>query len=632
MKIRRLLIMLALCSGTLVFLSTGKASASHLSPPSNVQMPAYIRQGFQQDCGHSGQSPAFRQWVSAAGAPSVTTINVPYGATPVDLALHFAGMVCYSNSAVPEARLQTRGASATPPGTFSGIIGQVLSLNWGSAYQNVGWYRGASRNFRFTPTGGFRTGNYTIRLDNRVINRFTNGTYQCVTPPSPQVGGWNYAACPVAFGSFTIRVNVAPRPVDAGSCGVSAPTLVYPGESFNASFSARNSGTNGGFAWPVNNGQPGRYRLREVGSWPGGPEMEIQGSGVTQTGFGPILYPGRSTNWPPPAIAAFAAPGTPGSYTFSWRIYGSNSLDGFHYVGSPCTITIQVVERPYHKVYGGDVLAAGAFGEPCYDTDARIIGWNDSNSAVFGLSVGSGSQLAAMALGAINEFGSGQARNDADPPNVNMKNLTFANTPPGNYGGELGDEYATCAPDYWANASGVQTGNTAIGNTNLGMGQRVTRYIEGDVHITGNITQANGAFNGINQVPSYRLIVRGDIYIAPGVSELNGLFVAIPTDATDGRIYTCSNGFAPPTTAQVAGGACQNRLTVYGAVVADLIKFSRSGGSLRYACRQERFNVTCPSGQLPAERFIYTPETWLTSDFSADDADVDSIRTLPPIL
>ena len=304
---------------------------------------------------------------------------------------------------------------------------------------------------------------------------------------------------------------------------------------------------------------------------------------------------------------------------------------------------------PYYKVYGGDVSVGGGFGEACtIQNDATILAFNKK---VGDNHVGAGTQLAAYALGVINGFGTSQARTP-----TSRKQLTFANTAPTNlFGGELDQKHIACIPDYWAGVSraGVISNPNAsslgglhkivddevtLNARNLGISERITLYIEGNVRIAGDIRYAGGSpsnpqsllYTGLSQVPSFRLIVKGNIYVDPDVRELNGTFVAIPktpNDANSGKFYTCSNNFGPPNVDQLRG-ACRNLLTVYGSVVADTIKLTRSRGNVDNANVNERYNNN--DGE-PAEKFIYTPESWLTSDFGGT-GDNDSFGSLPPVL
>jgi hypothetical protein len=299
---------------------------------------------------------------------------------------------------------------------------------------------------------------------------------------------------------------------------------------------------------------------------------------------------------------------------------------------------------PYHKVYGGDVTVGGGFGDICeVDASATILG---SNKLSGGNYVGAGTQLAAMALGVINGFGSSQSNTTAK-----TKQLTLANTEDANaYGGNLNPLHKTCAPDFWvgqrtatektASSLSIATldaganqheGNVTFTGGNLALGQRKTLYVEGNVRITGNITyNLDSPYTSIKSIPSFRLIVKGNIYVDPDVTELNGVFVAMPNGTDDttasGRFYTCSPAMRAPNAGELA--SCNNLLTVYGSVLADLIKFTRTRGTVDNATTGERYNNNLGS---PAEKFIYTPETWLTSDFGGI-GDNDAFVTLPPVL
>jgi hypothetical protein len=297
-------------------------------------------------------------------------------------------------------------------------------------------------------------------------------------------------------------------------------------------------------------------------------------------------------------------------------------------------ICITIVDRPYQRVYGGDVFAGAGFsnGTGCStDQQSAIIGWNRGSDPY----LGAGSQLGTFALGTIVEFASGTLRNRNLP-----KSQTFANANPsfnnwgvGAYGGGLdaGTGNAICAADYWADATGIQPGGYTINTARtLGLGQRQVVYVDGDVFINANITYVAGAYTDVNQIPSFRIVARGNIYVAPGVTDLSGVYIAMPRAGSNntGRFYTCWPGRIP-TNADINGPCRANRLTVYGAVVAELIKFTRSQGTVSGSTIDERYD----SGTgTPAEMFIYTPEVWLVNGFGADDGAVDSIVSQPPIL
>ena len=319
-----------------------------------------------------------------------------------------------------------------------------------------------------------------------------------------------------------------------------------------------------------------------------------------------------------------------------------------------CSMNINVVSKPYISIYGGDVSvgkAAPRAGDTvCTEnTSAQILGWQRLTGLTY---TGAGTQIAIFAINTIDQFASGQERSTTNP-----KSLTFANT--GNatasstYGGGLASTNISCAANYWSpsgsstpvtinpatNGTFQSTGNTNI-NVNpagIGAGHDVTIYVNGNAYISGNILYdpTRTSYTNIDQIPSFRLIVQGNIYVAPTVTELHGTFVAVDNGSgTAGKFYTCSSGFGAPTPAELDGPCLNNFLRVYGSVIADTIKLNRTGGTLSQATVSDTYNhnVHPPGSRTgPAERFIYTPESWLTSEFNTG-GDAGSYKNQPPVL
>jgi hypothetical protein len=106
--------------------------------------------------------------------------------------------------------------------------------------------------------------------------------------------------------------------------------------------------------------------------------------------------------------------------------------------------------EPYIKVFGGDVSAGTATnitGQSCTN-EAGIDTFNlgDNNSYA-----GSGTQLAAFAITAIDGFASAQNDNGtgiSPPPTATA--LTFANKTSGEYGGNFVGSANDCSTDYYA--------------------------------------------------------------------------------------------------------------------------------------------------------------------------------------
>lgn len=326
----------------------------------------------------------------------------------------------------------------------------------------------------------------------------------------------------------------------------------------------------------------------------------------------------------------------PGNHTVTMTLSGGPVLSP----GGNCEWTVQVASKPYFRVYGGDVLAGASGFGTCLPGAGDIRAWNRGPANGWS---GAGTQLAAYAVGAIDQFASAQSRStDPTPP----EDLTFANTS-GTYGGNWGAGNIPCQEDYFKfrtgsdpgaffDLSGIngafsRSGPTTITGGSVPQGRRIAIYVDGDVAITGNI-QFAGAYNGVDRIPSIRIIARGNIYIAPGVTNVDAVLIAQPNGASGGTIVTCSNGgFGPPLVSQLIGVvlSCRNKLTVYGALLAREIRFMRTQGTVR-----ESDNSHDSSNPTIAEVIIYSPEVWLANAAGTPPGrePYEAFTSLPPIL
>lgn len=257
---------------------------------------------------------------------------------------------------------------------------------------------------------------------------------------------------------------------------------------------------------------------------------------------------------------------------------------------------IPIQRRPFFTVMNGDVNATAAVQPDCNVGTSTI-------SAFYAPGSGSTAQIAAYALGTINDFKSAGGAGSG-------KQLTFANTvvlaDPS--GGLFGQSY--CIPtDYWAGATGDLTTKTEVTD-------QYTVVTKGDVYITDDLPY--DLTFASNAIP-YRLIAAQNIYIAADVVRLDGVFAAT------GTIYTCATGTGTnlqlPNPATNMASACKKQLTVNGSFIGGLgIKLLRTHDTL---------------GGQPAERFIYSPEVWLQAIQAGNTSGIygiDSITILPPIL
>ena len=316
-------------------------------------------------------------------------------------------------------------------------------------------------------------------------------------------------------------------------------------------------------------------------------------------------------------------------------------------------------QQPYFQTTGGDVAAGASFATdtvtPCttakHINEAGIVGWNYDGVPDFS---GAGGQLAAYALGYVQDYVTGQGSGNV-PAGTETNRLTFANTnyngsvniASGLFGGMFGT--APCAdfwndhpPAYtpmpagpvsgWADGAYLLKGPLTIGGATIPPGKHLTIYVQGDVALNGDITYTPAAYAGRSQIPSFRLIVNGVIYIDSTVGRLDGLYAAIPNTLTGanqynapipGTISTCSTGFNIYDPSQVANNSmqsiCGKQLVFNGSVVAQQLWMLRTLGTL--------------STHQPAEVFNYDPEIWLAPSGSGQYApNYQSVIGLPPIL
>jgi hypothetical protein len=306
---------------------------------------------------------------------------------------------------------------------------------------------------------------------------------------------------------------------------------------------------------------------------------------------------------------------------------------------------VYVANKPYLKVYGGDVSAGGGLEtapDTCVNnTEAALLSWN---KRVTGMYAGAGVQYAAFALGAITDVATAQGNAAGAPAPAG---LSFANTdtgiPLGNFGGTFGS--AACISDYYARkpnatlpapsaVAGMNTGvYSATGQVTLGggaleAGERISVYVEGDVFINSNITYPVSW--GYETAPLFQLVVSGNVYISSAVTQLDGLYIAQRKGNLGGTIYTCATGMSPPALANGAFfNTCSNKLTINGAFVAHSVEFLRTAGTLSESIVGEN-SVTSTAGEV----FNFNPSIWMAQPVTntARGDKYDAITSLPPVL
>lgn len=305
---------------------------------------------------------------------------------------------------------------------------------------------------------------------------------------------------------------------------------------------------------------------------------------------------------------------------------------------------VPVVNKPYLKVYGGDVSVGGGQstlpGSCTNNPDAAIVAWNRGAPGGYG---GASVQFAGMALDAIYHFATSLGNGGGSAPAPS--GLAFANTTPsGNvYGGNFGS--MPCITDYFAAKPSSTINFTTLANAatsgayttsgpgpfivsgQLVAGKRVTLYVDGEVFIDNNITYPASWTTG--DLPLFQMVVQGNIYIKNTVTQLAGVYIAQADGASGGTIYTCTTSAAPLNPSNALHGACNSKLTINGVFVAKDVRFLRTRGTLQQGAGSE-----ANASANIAEVFNFSPAIWMAQPIGSSNGplEYDSITALPPTL
>ena len=378
---------------------------------------------------------------------------------------------------------------------------------------------------------------------------------------------------------------------------------------------------------------------------------------------GTVIYPTTNQVYTATSGMVTASPISFGGLAFGTYTV-TTTLTGTNVISSPvsCTGPLNIVRKPYFKVYGGDIFAGGAFKAASGICPALLPG-NGNLTGQYKSGIGGAStELAAIAIIKISGVASASLRTTF-PAAAAANNLTFANTglvglsPPSYMGGNYGAG-AYCAPDYFTDEQAVGLSNVAYttpldasGRANGGqtlvtpasgvraqiyastpVNIRHTIFVNGDVQITSNLNYALVAGNDPSVIPYLTIIAKGNIYIDPGVTNISGLFIAQPkAPGVGGYVFTCRDASNSPTGASFVG-TCATKLTINGAFIAQRVILQRTIGSVIKAGGFGGVNELAGSANV-AEVFQDSPELYVGRPvFKPNSNFYDSIKGLPPVL
>lgn len=320
-----------------------------------------------------------------------------------------------------------------------------------------------------------------------------------------------------------------------------------------------------------------------------------------------------------------------------------------------------IVDRPYVRAYGQDVMAGGGYSAPATG-NGIIRGFTRDQTQ----GAGSGAEFGALALQQVDGFTSASLRDILAPNPKAPKGLTFANfgVPGfgGNFAGPGGTRKATDFYNEWRKPETPRTTISSENATSLANNEqswtrpsggvlkikagavydrRHAIFVDGDVYIEDDVAYRTN-WSGINQIPSFAVIAKGNIYIDKDVGQIDGIFVAQPNGGTGGKIYTCVKDGGVPYSQSEADAVlhtqCNKPLRINGIFSAQEVKFLRTFCTLSCIPRagttyaRERFSDT-----KAAEAFQLGPEFYLTrpvfrNEGSQSNGKYDYMISLPPIL
>lgn len=320
-----------------------------------------------------------------------------------------------------------------------------------------------------------------------------------------------------------------------------------------------------------------------------------------------------------------------------------------------------IVDEPYLRAYGGDVIAGAGFENTCTASPvpAGIKAFARKITTPFAGYVGAGSQLAVFADSTIDHFSSA-TMSDALGASALAKARTFSNK---NGADEYGSSFASgfCAPSYWVNDLPASSGGGAVDLNNATNGtptqysagvtfkgnnivKRVAAYVDGDATIINDITTKPSGWASVNTIPSVYVIVRGNIYIRPKVHQLDGVYIAMPKldlsgnpVAGTGRIVTCAPTDVidlpnPTTLLDTTAAGCKSKLTINGAFLAQHVSFFRTNGTLRNATIVDTTPPpTCSGVSLYQDISYYVPAGLSPFVVPSSSAETD-YATMPPAI
>lgn len=617
--------------------------------------------------------------VSAMGSAGPHTFNPPRNGVTYTV----TGTV--SDGIAPPQTMTSDTYSCPAPSCAISAIGPVSDpaiypgsrIRFNIATSNAsGWtFRTAASNY----AGGGRTANYTNNA-NVTVNTYANGAI--ITAPTTAPGPYNFNWELVLAGSPTVScpatvTTTAPPAIPECTMAIvilnSSFSFVQPGGQIRIDYTVRNAQTavfgqsfssaNWPFTADPDNiaGAGSAFTNSTYGTLGPNQTYSSLASGTSRT----FTVNAPSNNYEIVSYLRNGATYIPCNNNVPTNTVPPNCLPADPDccpVGSPFCTSTPVTRAPYIRAYGGDVVAGSGIeiGGACPTNNSAAISTfvDYRSSAPVGIT-GSGTQMAAYALGTIGGF-----RTNTQNTNARPQARAFANIPPNirpttNYGAGLtttetfGGSYGggLCASEWGAAPSDAtviaganfdmtnQVGTfTRTGDLNLSTSGAITGkktiFVTGNVYITGGANMVyDTTWASVDDVTSVVVVATGNILISPTVRNLDGFYVS------GGTIYTCYNPASPGVlniTNVTTNGPCLNaQLTVNGALLAPNLRLWRLGGTIGQSTPVEDYGLssgrTGETIRLSSE-FLFADQSTESQNGSEGGLDrtYDAITSLPP--
>lgn len=311
-----------------------------------------------------------------------------------------------------------------------------------------------------------------------------------------------------------------------------------------------------------------------------------------------------------------------------WVVYVSNfeAARAPHEFRHSAPICLSIGKSPKAQFWGSDVRSGGTVATSSVTIDGKMYGsWAEYAIRTSGQVVSaSGAGLSGdgrTGLGSAFDYNRLTLGNTATPYGYGA--LVPSSDVPGSFKNTAGASISGSFSVSDISGEHYSTSNLTITGGEIPVNGRVIIKTTGTVTISGNITYANGPYNGTTSKVPQLVIYANNIIINGDVAEVNAWLIANRTAGS--YVSTCGTVGSPTTWLDGlnsrADNACNRPLEVNGPITASHLYLRRTHGS------------EAASRNVPAEVLNLRPDTYIWAQSEAQKSGSIStqyIRELPP--